>query len=69
MFLADFLPHCQPLNFALIADELAKRFNFHRSRAAVAAYVRLHFPNQAAPLRPGPKPRRRWQAAAIGELW
>jgi hypothetical protein len=68
-FLAEFLPHCQPLNFALIADELAKRFDFHRSRSAVAAYVRLHFPNQVAPLRPGPKPRRRWQAAAIGELW
>jgi hypothetical protein len=68
-FLADFLPHCEPLNFALIADELAKRFDFHRSRAAVAAYVRLHFPNHATPLRPGPKPRRRWQAAAIGELW
>jgi hypothetical protein len=68
-FLADFLPHCQPFNFALMADELAKRFAFRRSRAAVAAYVRLHFPNQVAPLRTGPKPRRRWQAAAIGELW
>ena len=68
-FLAQFLPHCQPLNFALMADEVAQRFNFHRSRTAMAGYVRQHFPDQATPLRPGPKPRRRWQAAAIGELW
>ena len=68
-FLAQFLPHCEPVNFALIADELAQRFGFQRSRAAIAAHVRLHFPNQVTRLRPGPKPRRRWQAAAIGELW
>jgi hypothetical protein len=52
-----------------MADEVAQRFNFHRSRTAMAGYVRQHFPDQATPLRPGPKPRRRWQAAAIGELW
>jgi hypothetical protein len=68
-FLSQFLPHCEPVNFALIADELAQRFDFHRSRAAIAAYIRSHFPNRVSSLRPGPKPRRRWQAAAIGELW
>jgi hypothetical protein len=68
-FLADILPHSQPLNFAFLADELARRFDFHRSRPAVANYVRQHFPRFAAPQPPGPKPRRRWQCAAIGELW
>ncbi len=68
-FLSEILPHSQPLNFALLADELARRFNFHRSRATVAAYVRQHFPSQVTALKPGPKPRRRWQCAAIGELW
>lgn len=68
-FLAEFLPHCQPLNFALLADELARRFDFHRSRAAVAAYVRQHFPKALPTPHRGPKPRRRWQCAALGELW
>jgi hypothetical protein len=52
-----------------LADELAHRFRFHRSRPSVAAYVRQHFPQFASPQKPGPKPRRRWQCAAIGELW
>lgn len=68
-FLAGILPHSQPLNFALLADELARQFDFHRSRAAVAAYVRAHFPQFVPPLPRGPKPRCRWQCAAIGELW
>ena len=68
-FLVEFLPHCQPLNFALLTDELARRHHFHRSRAAVAAYVRQHFPQQVPTPKRGPKPRRRWQAGAIGELW
>lgn len=68
-FLKEFLPHCRPLNFALLADELARRHHFHRSRAAVAAYVRQHFPQQVPTPKRGPKPRRRWQAGAIGELW
>jgi hypothetical protein len=68
-YLQDILPHCQPLNFALLSDELARRFDFHRSRPAVAHYVRLHFPNLVPSQNPGPKPRRRWQCAAIGELW
>lgn len=68
-FLGEFLPHCQPLNFALLADELDRRFDFHRSRAAVAAYVRQHFPDAYPSPKRGPKPRRRWQCAAIGELW
>jgi len=68
-FLAEVLPHSQPLNFALLADELERRFGFKRSRAAVAAYVRQQFPHLVPPLKRGPKPRRRWQCAAIGELW
>ena len=69
-FAAEFLPHCRPLNFALLADELARRFAFHRSRAAVAAGCRQHLPALAAPApKPAPKPRRRWQAGSIGELW
>jgi len=68
-FLTDFLPHCQPLNCALLADELARRHNFQRSRAAVAAYVRQHFPQAFPAPKRGPKPRRRWQCAALGELW
>ena len=68
-FLAGILPHCQPLNFSLLADERARQFDFHRSRAAVAAYVRQHFPQHVPALPRGPKPRRRWQCAAIGELW
>jgi hypothetical protein len=68
-FLTDFLPHCQPLNFALLADELARRLDFQRSRAAVAAYVRQHHPQACPTPKRGPKPRRRWQCAALGELW
>jgi hypothetical protein len=69
-FAREFLPHCRPLNFALLADELARRLDFHRSRATVAAWCRAHLPELAAPKpRPGPKPRRRWQAGSVGELW
>lgn len=68
-FLADFLPCCRPLNYALLADELHRRLGFHRSRGAVAAFVRTHFANLIKPQRSGPKPRRRWQCAAIGELF
>lgn len=69
-FAAAFLPHCSPLNFALLADELACRFDFHRSRAAVAAWCRQHLPELVAKApKPGPKPRRRWQTGSIGELW
>jgi hypothetical protein len=68
-FLATCLPHSHPLNFSLLADELDRRFDFHRSRAAVATYVRQHFPRLVPTLKRGPKPRCRWQCAAIGELW
>jgi hypothetical protein len=68
-FLREFLPHCQPINFALLADELERRLHFQRSRAAVAAYVRSHFPQAFPTPKRGPKPRRRWQCAAVGELW
>ena len=69
-FAREFLPHCRPLNFALLADELARRLHFHRSRAAGAAWCRQHLPELAAAKPgPGPKPRRRWQTGSIGELW
>ncbi len=68
-FLKEFLPVCKPLNYALIADQLARRFNFERSRPAVADYIRQHFSKLIAQSRPGPKPRRRWETASIGELW
>jgi len=68
-FLTAFLPSCQPLNFALLRDELVRRFAFVRSRASVAAYVREHFAHALPPLPRGPKPRRRWQCATIGELY
>lgn len=68
-FLKEFLPVCKPLNYALIADQLARRFKFERSRSTVADYVREHFPKLVARSRPGPKPRRRWETASVGELW
>lgn len=69
-FLRQFLPTCRPLNFALMADELVRRFGFVRSRAALAAHLRARLPkllHAASP--PGPKPRRRWQCSHIGELY
>lgn len=68
-YLRGFLPHCSPQNFSLVADELERRFAFVRSRSAVAAACRLHFPLLVPPLPRGPRPRRRWETAAIGELF
>jgi len=68
-FLKEFLPVCKPLNYALIADQLTRRFSFERSRAAVGDYLRQHFPKLISQSQPGPKPRRRWETAAVGELW
>jgi len=68
-FLKEFLPVCTPLNYALIAEQLSRRFEFERSRSAVADYIRQHFPKLTTQSQPGPKPRRRWETAAIGELW
>jgi hypothetical protein len=68
-FLEAFLPDCQPLNYALIADELASRLGFERSRSAVARYISAHFPQAAPRAEPRLRPRRRWQCAQIGELW
>ena len=69
-FLCKFVPTCRPLNFALIADELARRFGFVRSRAALAAHLRARLPKLLlASASPGPKPRRRWQCSHIGELY
>jgi transposase InsO family protein len=68
-FLREFLPICKPLNYALISEQLARRFAFERSRGAVADYVQKHYGQFIAQSAPGPKPRRRWETAAVGELW
>jgi len=68
-FLEAFLPLQRPPNFQLVADELAERFSFLRDRKSVAAYSRSHFPNLVRQALPVPKPKRRWQRSAIGELW
>lgn len=68
-FVREFIVVCKPLNYALISEQLARRFDFERSRAAVADYIQHHFAPLIAPSPPGPKPRRRWETAAIGELW
>ena len=58
-----------PVNFALIADEMDRRFGFSRSRAAVRDYLSGRFPLLARGARPGPKPFRRWQCGRAGEIW
>lgn len=68
-FLREFVPVCKPLNYALISEQLARRFDFERSRGAVAHYLQKHFSQLIARSAPGPKPRRRWETAAVGELW
>ena len=68
-FLREFVPICKPLNYALISEQLARRCKFERSRAAVAEYIQKHLGHLIARSAPGPKPRRRWQTAAVGELW
>jgi len=68
-FLAEFVPCCRPLNYALLADELQRRFGFRRSRGTLAALVQRRYAHLVQAPRRGPKPRRRWQTAQIGELW
>lgn len=68
-FLKEILPVSKPLNYAFIAEQLERRFEFQRARSSVADYIREHYPNLVAQTAPGPKPRRRWQCAAIGELY
>ena len=68
-FLKEILPLSQPLNYAFLAEQLERRFRFQRARASVAAWLREQAPLQVPHLAPGPKPRRRWQCAAIGELY
>lgn len=58
-----------PVNFALIADEMGRRFGFSRSRAAVRDYLMEQFPLLVQGARPGPKPFRRWQCGRVGEIW
>jgi hypothetical protein len=35
----------------------------------VADYIQTHHSQLIARSAPGPKPRRRWETAAVGELW
>jgi hypothetical protein len=67
-FIEGFLPHCEPLNYALIADELLRRFGFERSPRSVARLIDARWPEFVSRLPKGPKPRRRWQCAGNGEL-
>jgi hypothetical protein len=68
-FLKEILPLSKPLNYAFLAEQLERRFQFRRARASVAQHIQEHFPTLIAKNPPGPKPRRRWQCAAIGELY
>jgi len=68
-FLKDFVPLQKPPNFQLVADELARRFDFTRHRQSVAAFVRTHFPQLIGQPQPRLKARRRWERARLGELW
>jgi len=68
-FLQQILPLSRPLNYAFITDQLSGRFGFHRSRAAVAQHIQQHYPSLICQTAPGPKPRRRWETAAAGELF
>jgi len=68
-FLAGFLPLTTPPNYQLVADELERHHRFKRSRSAVEAFAKRHFPDLAA--KPAKKPRtyRRFRRANVGELW
>jgi len=68
-FLKEILPLSKPLNYAFIADQLERRFKFKRARSTVADYLQEHYPQLIAQNSPGPKPRRRWECADIGELY
>lgn len=68
-FIKEILPLSNPVNYAFIADQLERRFKFKRARSSVAEYIQEHFPNHVPPHPPGPKPRRRWECASIGELF
>ena len=69
VFIEGFLPHCNPMNYSLIAEEVTRRFGFVRSPAAVGLLIKRLWPNYRGVLRRGPKPRRRWQCGSVGELW
>jgi len=59
----------EPVNYALIADEMARQHEFSRSRGAVRDYLLGQFPLLVQSVRPGPKPRRRWQCSQTGQIW
>jgi hypothetical protein len=68
-FLTQFVPLQQPPNYQLVADELARRFDFVRALSTVAAYVQAHLGPLIPKPEAAPRPRRRWQRAHLGELW
>lgn len=68
-FLEQILPLSEPLNYAFITDQLERRFKFKRARSTVAEYIQEHYPALIAQNPPAPKPRRRWECAAVGELY
>jgi hypothetical protein len=52
----------EPANFSFLADEIFRRFAFKRSASNVRSHVHKHRLDLLhAPLKRGPKPRRRWQ--------
>jgi hypothetical protein len=69
LFLREIIPLSRPLNYAFLAEQLERRFGFRRSRSALSQFLQEHFPELIFHSPPGPKPRRRWETAAIGELW
>ncbi len=68
-FLAEFLPFQRPPNYQLVADELARRFDFVRARSTVATYAQTHLSSLIPAAEATHRPRRRWQRAHVGELW
>jgi hypothetical protein len=68
-FLEEFVPLQRPPNYQLIADELRRRFEFARTRSALAHYLQTQRPHWLPAPAALPRPRRRWQCAQVGELW
>ncbi len=48
---------------------MARQHEFSRSRGAVRDYLLGQFPLLGQFVRPGPKPRRRWQCSQTGQIW
>lgn len=68
-FLSGFLPLASPPNYQLAADELDRQHRFKRSRSAVEAFAKRHFPDLVAKPEKKPRTYRRFRRANVGELW